>query len=313
MTNKERYLQFAAGRADLPLWLRPWWLDAVSAGRRWDVLLVTDGADNLQAVMPYTAGKRLFMTYVSQPLLTGWQGAWILPEVQDSVETMHHVAEELSRQLQELGIAYYTQAYRPDSLLPALLKPLGFGLKERRALTVDTSRPLDSLLAAFAKGKREELQQALTLTVSREMNPEDFWRFCQQANDTGGSRLACTREFFLVIYQKAMREGCGEMLRAVDAEGHTLSAVFLLRDSEALYYWLPVSLPRTRDNGAASLLVWEAVKLARQLDLPLDFCHPASRRMAAGLRRYGAKQTAQYIVSRSYKPFFRFLRLFGRL
>ena len=42
MTNKERYSAWVAEQEYLPISLMPWWLDAVCAGKEWDVLLAED-------------------------------------------------------------------------------------------------------------------------------------------------------------------------------------------------------------------------------------------------------------------------------
>ena len=42
MTNKERYIAWAAKREYMPIFMQPWWMDAVCAGKEWDVLLAED-------------------------------------------------------------------------------------------------------------------------------------------------------------------------------------------------------------------------------------------------------------------------------
>jgi hypothetical protein len=38
MTNKERYTQWVGEQEYIPIYMTPWWLDAVCAGKEWDVL-----------------------------------------------------------------------------------------------------------------------------------------------------------------------------------------------------------------------------------------------------------------------------------
>ena len=40
MTKKELYAEWVRGQEKLPVFFEPWWLDAVCAGREWDVIIV---------------------------------------------------------------------------------------------------------------------------------------------------------------------------------------------------------------------------------------------------------------------------------
>ena len=42
MTNKERYIEWVASLEYVPIFMQPWWMDAVCAGKEWDVLLAED-------------------------------------------------------------------------------------------------------------------------------------------------------------------------------------------------------------------------------------------------------------------------------
>ena len=41
MTNKERYAAFCQAQPEMPVMMQPWWLEAVCAGKQWDVMLLT--------------------------------------------------------------------------------------------------------------------------------------------------------------------------------------------------------------------------------------------------------------------------------
>ena len=40
MTNRERYAAWCEQIGNVPLMMQPWWLEAVCAGKEWDVILV---------------------------------------------------------------------------------------------------------------------------------------------------------------------------------------------------------------------------------------------------------------------------------
>ena len=45
MTKKELYAEWVRGQEKLPVFFEPWWLDAVCAGREWDVIIVESQKD----------------------------------------------------------------------------------------------------------------------------------------------------------------------------------------------------------------------------------------------------------------------------
>ena len=75
MTKKEIYSEWTklSGNADLPIFMQSWWLDAVCAGKEWDVMLYpadADSADKVVAAMPYLIRKRLGVKFVIMPQMT---------------------------------------------------------------------------------------------------------------------------------------------------------------------------------------------------------------------------------------------------
>ena len=81
MTNKERYVEWAATQEFLPISMQPWWLDAVCAGKEWNVLLAEDENQNILGMMPYLLRKRLWYKYIVMPVLSQAGGIWVTPEV----------------------------------------------------------------------------------------------------------------------------------------------------------------------------------------------------------------------------------------
>ena len=67
MTNKERYRELCQQSDTLPIFMQAWWLDAVCAGKDWDVVLSQDAQGEIQAAMPYLLRKRAWMRYIVMP------------------------------------------------------------------------------------------------------------------------------------------------------------------------------------------------------------------------------------------------------
>ena len=119
MTNKEIYQQLSE-KYDLPLFMQYWWLEGVSAGKDWDVLLLfeeqteqssaivanaeniipaseqtlpTAACDKVIAAMPYETEKRLWMKRINQPVLCPYAGVWIRQDIQQASDSADRVKQ----------------------------------------------------------------------------------------------------------------------------------------------------------------------------------------------------------------------------
>ena len=68
MTNKEKYAEFCK-TTYVPIYSKPWWLDAICKPENWDVWLYESGG-NILAVMPYYMEKRGNYNYITKAPLT---------------------------------------------------------------------------------------------------------------------------------------------------------------------------------------------------------------------------------------------------
>ena len=71
MTKKELYREFCKNAPDLPIFMQDWWMDAVCAGKQWEVLLCVKTEAGFQlsegegsqgeivAVLPYLLRERM--------------------------------------------------------------------------------------------------------------------------------------------------------------------------------------------------------------------------------------------------------------
>ncbi len=50
MSNKELYTEWVKSQPNMPIFMQPWWMDAVCAGREWDVILIKDGEQILSLI-----------------------------------------------------------------------------------------------------------------------------------------------------------------------------------------------------------------------------------------------------------------------
>lgn len=305
MSNKERYSEWVAKQEYVPISMMPWWLDAVCAGKTWDVLFAEDEKGKIVGAMPYLIRKRAWMKYILMPPLSQAGGIWVAPEVTGDRWKTAEVCRQLKEQLDRMKLAYYYQQFSPGSLCVDAMRGLGFKTKERITYRVDDLSDLDVVVASFSKNQKRQLQKAQNLRVSRSMEIEEFCRFHQTCLAERKRKSSYSREFLQVLERKAHRLKQCAILSVNDEDGVLYAAAFVVWDKRFLYYLVPTYDIRHKESGASALLVLEAMKLAREKQVHFDFEGSMERGIAKYYQQFGSKAVAYFAVEKYYKPLFR--------
>ena len=305
MTNKERYSAWVKEQEYVPIFMMPWWMDAVCAGKEWDVLLAEDEEHNILGAMPYLLRKRAWLKYIVMPQQTQIGGIWVTAEITGDKWKTAEVCRQLKVQMDRLGLAYYYQQYLPGSLCVDAMRGLGFKTRERITYRVEDLSDLDALIDSFSKNKKRQLQKALSLHAERTMEVEDFYRFHTQCMAARKRKMTYSREFLLVLERKARRMKQCEILSICNADGKPYAAAFLIWDQHYMYYLIPAFNPIFRESGASALLVLEAMKMAREKHVRFDFEGSMDKGVAKHYKQFGSTPFTYFSVEHYYKPIFR--------
>lgn len=306
MTSKELYYEFCLNNSELPLFMTNWWMDAVCAGKQWDVLLSFHEDGSIQAALPYLLCKRLWMRYIVMPQQTQIGGIWISKDVANNPEKVSIICQQFAEQLAALKLHYYYQQYPIHSTAVETMRALGFKTKERITYRIEDLSDLDKVIGAFSKNKKRQLQRALSLHVETNMNVEDFYRFHKRCLQKQDKQISYTREFLLVLERKARRLNTCQILSICNADNEVLAAAFLVWDKHSMYYLIPCYDPQHKDSGASALLVLEAIKLARQQNVAFDFEGSMIKGVANHYKQFGSTRALYYGVEKYYKWYFWF-------
>lgn len=326
MTCKERYALFCKNTPDLPIFMQDWWMDAVCAGKQWDVLLCWKTQDGYQvldngepegeivAVMPYLLRHRAWMKYIVMPQQTQIGGIWISPTaLSDSEVEATAIYEVFAQHLNTMGLSYYYQHYPINSPAIESMRALDFKVKERVTYRIEDLSNLDNVIAAFSKNKKRQLQKALSLHTDRTLHVEDFYRFHVSCLQEKGKQISYVREFLLVLERKTNRLKQSQILAIRNADEELLAAAFLVWDSKSMYYLIPCYSEAYKDSGASALLVLETIKLAREKGVAFDFEGSMIRGVANHYKQFGSTRTVYYSVEKYYKWYFYFANAINKL
>ncbi len=313
MTNKERYAQFCKSTGDLPIFMQYWWMNAVCAGKEWDVLLYVDDNDDILAALPYLLRKRAWFKYIVMPQQTQIGGIWISEKLKNDANKVTLICQDFANQLAKLKLSYYYQHYPIGSPAVEQMHALKFKTKERVTYRIEDLSDLDQVISAFSKNKKRQLQKALSLHAQTDMSVEDFYRFHVNCLQAQGKQISYAREFLLVLERKTSRLNQSQILSICNADNKVLAAAFLVWDKHSMYYLIPCYDPQHKDYGASALLVLEAIKLARQQGVAFDFEGSMIKGVANHYKQFGSTRTIYYSVEKYYHWYFWFANAYNWL
>ncbi len=301
MTNQESYRQFAATAPDMPLFMQPWYLDAVCHGGVWDAILVEKGG-RIVAALPFFLKKKLFWRYVAMPQLCKFLGPYLSPECRN-LNDETRLYEALLEQMPK-GLAAFEQDtnYALTNWLPFFWR--GFRQSTRYSYTLALDQPEEALFNNVSKAYRKKIRTAEKhLKIHSDLPLSELLRLIGLSFSRQGLDLPFSLEFFQRLYAALSANNCCRLFFATDPEtGSTHSAAMLVWDSQSAYYLASGDDPDLRNSGSALLLKWEAICYAKNtLQVPVfDFEGSMIRAIEMGRRDFGAQQQPYFRLQREW-------------
>lgn len=305
--KQQQYRVFCEGQPNLPLFLRPWWLDIVCGGAaNWDVCLSQNSEGSLTGVLPYYLVRKFhFFAGITMPPLTPFLGPWLVyPPVEKAYKKYlfeTEVQKDLIVQLpptaffiQHFPTSYtnwqpfYWQGFRQTTRYTFLLSPIQ-----------DLPAVYDHLKGSVRTYLRKAAQQV------RVVEADDVSLFypllvkCYRHNGLSLYPRALLEQLVRDLY--ARRQGC--LLFALDRQERPHAAMLLVWDNAKAYNLLSVTDPALRQSGAMSLVIWHAIRRAAAQVDAFDFEGSMTQGIAEFFMAFGARQI----------PYFRIFKTSNRL
>lgn len=318
MSRKEEYSQWAEQQEKLPIFMQPWWMDAVCAGKDWDVLLSKNARGEIMAAMPYLYREKWGFKWIVMPQQTSIGGIWFVQnggmiDNTDEAIDIRAICEDFAQQLKSLGISYYQQNFPINNRAIPILKANRFKTQQRVTYQIKDLHDLEQVINAFSKNKKRQISKASHLEVRHSMSAEEFYRLHSGFLRRQHKQISYSREFLLVLDRKARRHQQAEVISIHDHEGCPYAAVYLVWDSSTMYYLIPCYDPIHKDSGAGALLAQEAIKLAHEKGVKFDFEGSMNPGIANHYSQFGSQPVTYYSVFRLYNPLFALALLWNKI
>jgi lipid II:glycine glycyltransferase (peptidoglycan interpeptide bridge formation enzyme) len=179
----------------------------------------------------------------------------------------------------------------------------GFAATVRYTYRFDDLSDPDALWAGLVDKTRNAIRKAEKQTEVRDDLPfDEFLGLYAGTYARQGLPPANAAPVLRRLDAAASARGARRLLSAVDADGRTRAAIYIVFDERAAYYLLSgthLDFPR---SGETNLLLWEAIKAARETSAAFDFEGSMIESIERSFRSFGARQVPYLSVSKLRGP-----------
>ncbi|MBL4657488.1 MAG: GNAT family N-acetyltransferase [Flavobacteriales bacterium] len=259
---KKRYISLVSKRNDVPIFLQPWWLDAVVEKNSWSAVLVEEERV-MKACFTYILKKKGPFKSLGMPHLTPYLGFWFYNRVKPEK------LSELISMLPKHDKFYMKMSYKLSSLQ---LDKHGYDHEELYTYVLKRIKKHDKLQSQFRPTLRSTIKKAeAKIRIFETNDVKTLFELCEMSFKRQSKVASFSFELIKKIYNAAMARNCCTILMAEDDEGKIHAATMLVWDQHSAYYLLNGVDPKYRSSGANSLLMWDAIKYSSQHVDTFDF------------------------------------------
>lgn len=309
MKNKDAYIAFCESRQDLPLFLQPWWLDAVTRpdGKEWEVLLARNKQGEIEAVMPFLVGKKWGMRYAMTPQLTQYTGVWIADKEGESaterLSREKRLQNEIIEQLEAMQFAFFDVAFPLSYTWWTPFFWAGYRQETRYTYRVADLSDTDAVFERLDYSKQKQIRKAQDagITIDFEMTADALYDLqCLQLSDRGSTDVLSHALVRSTVENSRSRQQ-GLIVRARDGEGNTHAAILVVWDKTCAWELVSAIHPDFRNSGASTLVVWEAMRKLSGVVKVWDFEGSMIENVENSFRLFGATPVPYFRLRKQNK------------
>lgn len=276
---------------------QPWWLDAVAPGQWGAAEVERDGT--IIARLPYYKTKRFGMKTIGMPAYTQTLGYCIKDTGAKSTKKYARQKDLILELIEKLPNGYSVDISLDHSceyLFPFKWK--GFKIEMAYSYRIDPIGDINILWSGLADNIRREIKKAQKKVTIEDFHPiEDLIElqnktFARQGRSIDNAALIKRLDSTLIEHNAR------KLLCAVDESGRIHAASYFVFDENCFYYLIGGSDPDLRNSGAASLLMWEGIKVASEISESFDFEGSMIEPIERFFRSFGGKPIPYWRVTR---------------
>ena len=287
-----------------PIFLQPWWLEAVAPGR-WGYVATWRG-DRPAALMPFVKkNDRFGQTWLTMPHLTQVLGPWLRPscgkyvsDLGDQMQLMKELIEALP------AYDYFLEQfhYSVSNGLPFYWK--GFSLRVRYTYVLSDLGDLSEIWNNMDSERRTHIRKAEKIVrVVDNLGLDRFLDVQDLTFHRQGLAMPVSREEIRRLDAACEQHAARKIFFAVDDGGRVHAVSYVVWNAHSAYMLMGGGDPELRNSGAASLTLWESIKFAQTVSMVCDFEGSMIKGVESHFRSFGARQMPYLVVERDNRRF----------
>lgn len=307
MSNKEKYMHFCE-KTYVPIYSKPWWMDAVCGKNNWDVWLYEKGIDIL-AAMPYYLEQREKYRYITKAPLTQNNGIIFNYPADGAMKniTKQKFEEEVIINACEfihgLGLDVYEQQYQYNFTYYLPFFWNNYQTIPRVTYVIEDTTDIEKLWNNLSSKYRKNIKKGQkNTTIKHSMDKKHFYTEHEKVFKKQNLKCPFSYDFWDNLYEACKTNEAGKVLYSVDNYGNITSLLFLIWDEKSMYHLLGGSIPEYQKMESYNSLTWEAIKLASQMGIKYDFEGSVIERISKSFREFGGIPKIYYRIRKVFNP-----------
>lgn len=309
MTNKEKYSEFCKSTY-VPIFSKPWWMDAVCGPENWDVWLYQTGnetIDGIKAAMPYYMERRGPYHYITKAPLTQNNGI-IFKDVPGrklvtEAEVQGKIINAACAFIKSLGLDVYEQQFHHSFQNWSSFFWNHCTCMLRYTYVIEDTSDLTQVMENFSTNYRKNIRKGQRLTQAEAWADRDaFYTEHERVFLRQGKPCPFSRELWNRLYEACLAHDAGQMFRAVDEEGNLHALLFLVWDQRSVYHLLGGYMPEFSSSQAYPALIYHGIRFAHEKKLAYDFEGSMIHQIAIAFRQFGGVPMPYYRIRKVFNP-----------
>jgi Acetyltransferase (GNAT) domain len=287
----------------MPLFLQPWWLDAVCGASNWRPLLSFDKNGNIRGAMAIHEKQKYGMNWILQPIFTQFLGVWLnyppsptLSHKRISFET--EVLSDLAAQFPDAAYINLQCHFDLQNGIP--FHWAGFQLSTKYTYFLPKETTIEDTFQQFRDYVRTNIRKAeKTLRIEPSDDNELLFKLQKHSVERSGTRLVHDLEFFKNLDAAAKKHGERHLFFAKDDENNIHAGIYFVCDADTVYF-LASGMNEKFKGVASTALIWEGIKLAKATNRGFDFEGSMLQHIEPTFRTYNG-ELRPYLVLKKAK------------
>lgn len=301
--NKVDYIKLCETETSIPIFMQPWWLDAVCTvpndsfgeGLSWDVALAKDKNNNITSAFCFCKKQKWGFKKITMPHLTQFTGVWMMPfKVKNTPEKQSYQRE----QLQQIIVQFpYFQHFtlRTHFNLTDWLPFYWAGFKQttRYTYVIPNLSNLNTVFNDFEGNVKRAIRQTEKKYTVEQSDDFDLFLKLKYKNDN--TPLSIWHNLNDMLSKKHQKS----LYFARNTEGVAEATAYIIFDNTTAYYLASGTTEIGRKNQVMGLLLWQAMQDCAPHTAVFDFEGSMLKTVEPYFRRFGAIQKPYFQLSKS--------------